>query len=270
MDGGCHAVYRYPIHDRGGGAGVAFQEHPRVWERSQPQQPPPSWGRPAGPRPPGQKPLVTYWLLGAMGATFLLQLIVSGYDARGGFVAWRGIGYAWEPFLFTIGTDWMFRPWTLVTSTFAHANPSHLFFNGLFLFFMGPAVERLVGGRRLLAVFLVGGAVSGIAQVHLVAWRVSGSLSDPFVQALGASGALMAIFGVLIALIPKARVFFMVFPVPMWAAGVLYAALDVLGVFNPGDGVGHFAHLAGLALGLGYGYWARGDLRRRGLRIVEG
>lgn len=230
---------------------------------------------------PNWKPVATYWLLGIIGATYVLQLIVNQYvSARfpsfmagtGAFpgLVWNGIPRTWDSFLFSIGTDWPWRPWSIVTSTLSHSmrDPLHLIFNGMFLFFLGPSVERLVGRARFLAIFFVGGALSGIVQVHAVSWMESGYLWDPRSLALGASGALMAIFGILIVLTPKSRIYLMFFPVPMWLGGIIYAALDVLGVFNP-DGVGHFAHLAGMALGLGYGAWAKADMKRRGLRIVS-
>ncbi|MCA1811522.1 MAG: rhomboid family intramembrane serine protease [Halobacteriales archaeon] len=226
--------------------------HERVWERAAPQAPPPRPARPVG----------TYALLGTIVGVWVLELLLLPQP-----VSYAGGTTSATAYGFVINTDWPSRPWTLVTSTLAHdpRNISHLLFNGLFLFFFGPLVERIVGTRRYLVLFLVAGAVSGIAQVHLSAALGHGG------GALGASGALMALFGVVMVLLPKERIFiYGIVPVPMWIAGILYAALDVLGVLNPYSPVGNIAHLSGMALGLGYGAYVKQDLKRRGLRLTRG
>ena len=81
--------------------------------------------------------------------------------------------------------------------------------------------------------------------------------------ALGASGALMFIFGCLVVLMPKEKVlFYGIIPMPFWAMGILYAVLDILGAIGPANGVGNFAHLSGMALGLGYGWRLRDRIAR--------
>ncbi len=53
--------------------------------------------------------------------------------------------------------------WRLVTYAFLHANPLHLLLNGLLLLMAAPGVERRVGGLMLLAVFLTGSVLGGLA-----------------------------------------------------------------------------------------------------------
>lgn len=230
--------------------GVAI--HERVWERTPPAAPPPRPERPVG----------TYALLGTMAGVWVLELLLLGVP-----VPYRGGTTSAMAYAFIIDTDWPFRPWTLLTSTLAHdpRGLSHLLFNGLFLFFFGPLVERILGLRRYLALFLVAGALSGVAQVHLSRALGHGG------GALGASGALMALFGMVMVLLPRERIYvYGIVPVPMWVAGIGYAALDILGALNPYSPVGNVAHLAGMAAGLGYGAYVRQDMARRGLRLVRG
>lgn len=210
------------------------------------------------------RPLATYALLGAMAGIYVLELVLGNVHAA---VAYHGARFAPDYWTFVINTDWVWRPWTLVTSTMAHdpGNLAHLLFNGLFLFFFGPLVERILGPRRYLVLFFAAGAVSGVAQVHLAAAFSGGG------GALGASGALMALFGVVMVLLPKERILiYGILPVPMWAAGVGYAVLDILGALNPSSGIGNFAHLSGMAIGLAYGVWVKQDMQSRGLRLVRG
>lgn len=218
------------------------------------------------------QPRLTYTLLGVIAGVFVLQLMVLG-DRSGPRVAdiiWHGIPHIWYSFLFVIDTDWMWRPWSLVTSTLSHGSVQHILFNGMSLFFFGPSVERLLGWKRTLALFFVGGALSGVCQVHLMAWQETGNPLAIGAGALGASGALMAFLGTLMILTPRTKMFMMMIPipVPLWVAGIGYAAMDILGVFNPASGIGHVAHLSGLALGLICGIVVLQRWRQQGIRIV--
>jgi rhomboid family protein len=211
-------------------------------------------------RPP--QPRATYTLLGIMAGVFILELIVLQFLGEDLFV-----------YLFTIYDGWWWRPWQLLTSTISHWNLQHIFLNGLFFYFFGPSIEGILGRRRFVGLFFLTGAVSGVVQVHLPVLLTRATGYDFGVSgfALGASGALMGIFGLSLILMPKSKmIIFPIFvPIPIWVAGIFYVALDVLGAFNPNDSVGNFAHLSGLGIGLLYGLRVKQDLRRRGLRIVH-
>lgn len=205
------------------------------------------------------QPKATYGLLAGMAAVYVLQLLTQ---------ATRGGGAHDQ--LFVISTYWWLKPWTLVTSTFSHGSPSHLFFNGIVLYFFGASLERILGWRTFLIAFLVAGAVSGVLQVTLQS-AVVGAVTG----ALGASGAILMVLGALVVLMPKMEVLlFFIVPVPLWAITIGYAVLDILGAFAPNvgieTGIGHFAHLSGLALGLLIGWLTQRELARRGMRVQYG
>ena len=164
--------------------------------------------------------------------------------------------------IFVIQLDFWLQPWTILTSVFSHSPVSinHILFNVLALLFFGSTVERLIGTRRYTWLFLGAGAVAGIAQVLLMYLVFNESSA-----ALGASGALQGIMGTLVVLAPTLTVLvFFVIPAPLWALVILYVLLDVVGFITPNSPVANVAHLAGLAVGLAYGY----HLRKRGLRAV--
>lgn len=208
------------------------------------------------------QPLATYWLLGAIVAVYVAEIAVATRFGLPTFID-----------VFAIHVDWMYRPWSLVTSTFSHAlgTLNHLFVNGLFLYFFGPSVENIAGRRRYVAFFLIVGALTGIAQVSI---ESLGSVYYPAYfearPALGASGALMGLFGILLVLTPKSKmiIFPLPVPIPFYIAGFVYVLMDVLRSFNPESTVGSFAHLSGIAFGAAYGFKIKRDLARRGLRLV--
>ncbi len=208
---------------------VQANVHHRVWEQE--EKP---W-----------RPIATYALLGAMVGVYLLQL---------GTI--RDVPL--HNRLFTIDNDWLLRPWSLVTSTFAHDPYSfgHILINGLMLFFFGPQLERILGRRDYVSLFLVAGAITGILQVELSqAWGVG-------LPALGASGALFFVFTTVVVLFPNNTILlYGIIPLKLWVAGVLFAIIDIIGAFNPFDAVGNFAHLAGATVGLGLGFGLRKNPR---------
>lgn len=137
------------------------------------------------------------------------------------------------------------QPWTLVTSMFAHASFEHLFFNMFGLFLFGVLLENIIGGRRWLMVFFAAGILGGIAGLPL------------YQGTLGASGAIYGVMGALAVLRPRMVIYFSYVPLPMYLAVPLWAAGDLLGLFIP-SGVANAAHLAGLAIGLVFGFfWKR-------------
>lgn len=194
---------------------------------------------------------MTYVFLGIIVAVFLLEwltLSVAGEEAF--FDLW------------TVSIGFATKPWTLLTSIFAHdpVQFNHILFNSVGLLFFGQTVERLIGTRRYTYLFLGAGVIAGLAQVLLMKL-----LFNSEVPALGASGALQGVMGTLVVLAPTLSVLvFFVIPAPLWALVILYVLLDIVGFITPGGGIANAAHLAGLAVGLAYGW----SLRRKGLRAV--
>ncbi|MEM5384066.1 rhomboid family intramembrane serine protease [Paraburkholderia phymatum] len=138
-----------------------------------------------------------------------------------------------------------FHAWQLLTYSALHASVTHLAFNMLGLFMFGNEVERVLGGRRMLALYVTSVACGGIVQT-LTTLSMTG-------DAYPTIGASAGVFGVLIAyamMFPRRRVVLLFPPIPMpaWLFATGYAVLElVLGVSREASGVAHFAHLGGMA-----------------------
>jgi membrane associated rhomboid family serine protease len=181
---------------------------------------------------------------------YLLIAIVAVYFLE--FIALTVGGEALFRQLFVLDAGWWTKPWTLVTSVFAHspAGFGHILFNGVILFFFGPLLEKRIGSKPFLGLVLAGGVLAGLTQVTFYSTFL-GQESG----VLGISGALMAVMGALTVLGPHIRVLiFFIIPAPLWAMMLGYAALDLLGFLGGGGGIAHLAHLTGLALGLAAGW----------------
>jgi len=135
------------------------------------------------------------------------------------------------------------RPWTLVTSMFLHAGVWHILANMVTLYFFGSYLNRLLGTAKFLIVYFAGGILGGIIYLLLP--------PSPITIAIGASGAIFALGGVLAVMRPKLRV--IVFPIPaplpLWIA-----IIGIFVVFSFLPNIAWQAHAGGLALGLVVGY----------------
>ena len=81
--------------------------------------------------------------------------------------------------------------WRLITHQFVHGSFLHLFFNMYALAYIGLMVEHKLGVRKYLTIYLLSGICGGVVSllVHLEGYMV------------GASGAIMGLFGAFIALL---------------------------------------------------------------------
>ncbi|MFC2017146.1 rhomboid family intramembrane serine protease [Chloroflexota bacterium] len=137
------------------------------------------------------------------------------------------------------------RPWTIVTNLFVHIGLWHIIANMFTLYFFGRYVSRLIGERKFLIVYFGGGILGNILFVVL---------APPFSIAVGASGAIFALGGVLAVMRPKLRVFVFPIPVPipLWVAVI--GGFFIIALFPQ---VAWQAHLGGLVFGLIAGYLFR-------------
>ena len=107
--------------------------------------------------------------------------------------------------------------WTLLTSMFMHAGFIHLFVNMLSLFFIGGFLEMIIGKKRFFWLYIFSGIFAGLF-FALLSFYFGNSLwgakifSNPNTYAVGASGAIFAIAGVLAVLIPKKKVLLLMGP----------------------------------------------------------
>lgn len=79
--------------------------------------------------------------------------------------------------------------WQIITSAFTHADPMHIAFNMLALWFLGPQLEQIFGRARFLAIYLV----SALTASAVIMW-----FSTPWLSTIGASGA---VFGLMAAVL---------------------------------------------------------------------
>jgi membrane associated rhomboid family serine protease len=140
--------------------------------------------------------------------------------------------------------SFLLMPWTIVTNLFVHSSVWHILANMITLYFFGSFLYQLIGRNRFLLVYFAGGILGNIFYLLLA--------SSPSSIAIGASGAIFAIAGVLVVLMPRLRVLlYFIVPMPLW---VVVLVFFVLWSFIPGLNIAWQAHLGGLVLGIIAGF----------------
>lgn len=160
------------------------------------------------------------------------------------------------------------QPWNLFISplinNFLHADASHLWGNMLFLWIFGLVLERRIGWKKFLLIYLLSGVFSSFFSVYL-----NIILKQDLISSLGASGAISGIIGAF-----AFRLFYkrMILPVPLlgfltsffglnfkmrvysiWVIA-FYFLFDfseaIQSVSTDGSDIDYWGHIGGLLIGI--------------------
>ena len=174
--------------------------------------------------------------------------------------------------------------WQLLTYQFIHAGWLHIFANSWMIFVFGRVVESSLGKWRMLVIYFSSGVAGGLLQM-LGMWAWPRLFGDG--QVMGASAAAFGLVAAFVTVFPRQRLLlllFFVIPISMRARTMLrvLAGFSVIGIFYPFlqpfvdrhltlaryidwpfVGIGHAAHLGGMAAGILLTLWIRRALPTR-------
>lgn len=204
------------------------------------------------PPPPTRRP-VRYAGFGNFSLNYIWVLIIIN------FILFLVTTFSRDAFirLGLIPLAFLEQPWSLITNMFVHSGFGHIFGNMLTLFFFGRALIMLVGQNRFLLVYFVGGIVGNILYLVIALFTPFG---EPLSIAVGASGAVYAVAGALVMMVPKLRVhLYFVLPMPLWVVILVFFVIWSIPGFMPN--IAWEAHLGGLIFGLIAGYFFRRKFR---------
>jgi len=148
----------------------------------------------------------------------------------------------------------LLTPWTIVTSMFLHADVWHILFNVFFgIMMFGTFLESIIGPKEFKLVYMAGGIFASIS--YIFTSLVLG-IPNPMIPAVGASGAIFAVMGMLVVLRPHHTIYFnLLFPMPLYIWALLYTMFALSSMIGTMGSVAHNAHLGGMVFGLVYGYY---------------
>ena len=134
-------------------------------------------------------------------AVFVLLTIVAviGFLLNDTFISGKALD------LFSVPASFnalILRPWTLITYMFTHKDIWHILFNMLWLYWFGRIFLEYLDGRKLVAVYLLGGICGAL--VYILSFNIfpvfTGIVADSV--AIGASASVMAVVISIAAYVP--------------------------------------------------------------------
>ena len=155
--------------------------------------------------------------------------------------------YFYMPSSYTL---FLFRPWTILTYMFLHADLWHILFNMLWLYWFGIIFLQFFNERQFGGLYLMGGIVGAI--FFLVSYNLFPYFRNkPYTEyLLGASAAVMAIvFAVSFYRKDYAINLLFLGRIKLIYLAMIALAIDLLSVTSENAG-GHLAHIGGALFGI--------------------
>ena len=202
--------------------------------------------------------------------TVVVFLLTQLWKLIGVLFVWSGNGWVHWLALPSNLNDFLFRPWTLLTYMFCHADlsqdPFHIIFNMLWLWWFGQFFLQNHTSRQLLSFYLTSGIFAGL--FFLLCYNIFPyfQFDRLFSYVVGASGAICALI-VAVGMNQAQRVIGLNLFVRVVWVKMKWLALAVLGLtvltgFNGSNTGGQVCHIGGILFGLWYGW-----MERRGIDI---
>lgn len=147
--------------------------------------------------------------------------------------------------------DFLYKPWTLISYFFVHETPLpfHIFFNMIGLYMFGKIIQDMLGSRRVMSLFILGGLLGGLFYLLLfntVPYFVAqnprylvGASASVFAIAVAAA-TLVPHFSINLFLFGRIRIIYIV---------GFYIVISVAGSIGKENSGGNLAHLGGALLG---------------------
>lgn len=185
----------------------------------------------------GSTPRAIKGLVIANAVLFIIQLIPT----VGRYVTYFGSLIPYSTFL-------QFQLWRPFTYMFLHSTNGifHILFNMLVLWMFGTEMESQWGSRKFLIFYFICGVGAAFFSVFSL-------FTTPFIQVIGASGAVLGVLTAYAYYNPHRQVLlFFILPVNVRVLVIGYAIYSVLFSFQPGGVVSHLTHLGGIVVAFAY------------------
>lgn len=203
-----------------------------------------AWGKPNNAL--AQIILINVIIFGALAVFYVFGRIL-GLEAVFGFVHDQ---FSIPPMF----SDFIMRPWTILTYAFAHSLDSifHILFNMLIFYWFGQLIVEYLGNQKIISLYVLG-ALAGAA-VYLLVYNIVPFYKEQagFSGMVGASAAVYAVTVAAATLMPNYTFHLLFFgPVKIKYIAGFYILTSFIGSVG-GNAGGNIAHMGGAAMGYFY------------------
>ena len=143
----------------------------------------------------------------------------------------------------------IYKPWSLITYGFFHADLWHLIGNMIILYFAGRVVLDLFGKEKFIKIFIIGLLCGSCT--YLISYNIFPVFQGLKPPMIGASAGAIAVFVFLTSHMPSYTFRLIIFDVKIVYIALLIIIMDLIQIPVSNAG-GHLAHLGGAAWGFYY------------------
>ena len=146
-------------------------------------------------------------------------------------------------------SEFILKPWSILTYGFIHGSFSHIFWNMLILYYFGNILKNIFGEKPILNLFLSGIVVGGLT--YLISYNLFPVFKGVNSVMIGASAGVMSVLFFLAAYDPQYRIRIIFFDIKILYIALFLFFYDIIQIPLNNSG-GHIAHIGGALWGYYY------------------
>jgi len=183
-----------------------------------------------------------FWNIALFIIPYSLVFILSLAGINFNFVAYVSLS--------SVPSELLWKPWSLITYSFFHADIFHILFNLIMLNFAGRLFLTFFSQKQLLSLYILGSVFAGA--IYIISYALIPSLTIVRASLIGASASVMAILFATVTYAPLMELRLMLFGnVKLWHIAIVLIIIDLVQLPLNNTG-GHLAHLGGAFFGYIY------------------
>ena len=146
-------------------------------------------------------------------------------------------------------SEFILKPWSILTYGFIHGSFSHIFWNMLILYYFGNILKNIFGEKLILNLFLSGIVAGGLT--YLISYNLFPVFKGINSVMIGASAGVMSVLFFLAAYDPQYRIRIIFFDIKILYIALFLFFYDIIQIPLNNSG-GHIAHIGGALWGYYY------------------
>lgn len=146
-------------------------------------------------------------------------------------------------------SEFILKPWSILTYGFIHGSFSHIFWNMLILYYFGNILKNIFGEKLILNLFLSGIVAGGL--IYLISYNLFPVFKGVNSVMIGASAGVMSVLFFLAAYDPQYRIRIIFFDIKILYIALFLFFYDIIQIPLNNSG-GHIAHIGGALWGYYY------------------